>query len=337
MIEATSLSARSASGMLEAAVHVRNVTFRWDRGVLAIVGSKLDGTATLLDVLAGLRAHQSGRVTVDGRSPRAARAAIAHVPADAALPDSLRVDEVCALAAALRGEPASPATARLAPLGLETLAARKARSLTPAETRAVVLALALSSQARVLLVEEPLAGLAPAAPARVAELLRARAAAGACVIVTTASVRDATRVADQLAVLTRGTFAHLPPALAHTGPGGAKLRVVVRGSATRDAAPFVAELAAETAVASVETATFAAAGALSAGAVSVVVTGSDLLTLARAVSAAAARAGAAVEAIESAVMPLDAIRASLAAPRPAALPSHPPPAARAAPASGGAA
>ena len=79
--------------------------------------------------------------------------------------------------------------------------------------------------------------LEPPAPARVIEALRARATAGACVIVTTASVRDATSLADQLGMLTQGVFTHLPPALAHVGTSGARLRVVVAASAATEVAP----------------------------------------------------------------------------------------------------
>jgi hypothetical protein len=57
----------------------------------------------------------------------------------------------------------------------------------------------------------------------------------------------------------------------------------------------------------------------------VVVSGADLLTLARAVGHAAAKTSARIEAIESAVMPLDAIRSRIAAPRPGTLLSRPPP------------
>jgi hypothetical protein len=144
------------------------------------------------------------------------------------------------------------------------------------------------------------------------------------VIVTTASVRDATSLADQLGMLTQGVFTHLPPSLAHVGASGARLRVVVAAQASTEVAPFVAALAEEPAITSVETAAFAATRVLHA-AVAVMVSGPELLALARAVGVAAARSRAHVEAIESAVMPLDAIRSRIAAPRPGVLVSRPPP------------
>jgi energy-coupling factor transporter ATP-binding protein EcfA2 len=193
------------------------------------------------------------------------------------------------------------------------------RSLSQGEARAVSLAIALSSSAKVLLLEDPLAQLEPAATRHVAEALRARGAAGAAVVLTTASVRDATSLADQLGVLTLGAFAHLPPVLAHVGLGGAKLRVVVGASATSDVAPLVAELTEEPAITSIETAAFAATRVLHA-AVTLHLGGPDLLAVARAVQRAAAKTGAGIEAIESAVIPLAAIHARVAPPRAGVLP-----------------
>lgn len=325
MIDVAGLHARAGGTAKRPASRLENVTLTWDKGVLAVLGAPADGTTALLEVLAGVLPVRAGRATVAGVPAREARAQVAYVPLEPVLPDPLRVSEVCELATRLRGEPATTAAACLSPLGIESLADRRVQSLSRNEARAVSLALALGSRARVLLVEEPFAGLEPSAAARVLEALRARAAAGACVVVTTASVRDATSLADQLGLLTQGVFTHVPPAVAHVGTSGARLRVVVAATAATEVAPFVSALTAEAAIATVETATFAGTRVLHA-AVAVVVSGVDLLALARAVGVAAARTGANVLAIESAVSPLDAVRARVAVPRPGSLVSTPPPA-----------
>ncbi|MEA2752531.1 MAG: type transport system ATP-binding protein, partial [Myxococcales bacterium] len=280
MIALEGLQARSSGDRKRPASRLENVTLSWEKGVLVILGTPADGTTALLEVLAGILPVRGGRAKIDGLAPDHARARVAYVPLEAALPDALRVEEVCDLAGQIRGEPAMTVASRLAPLGIEKLANRRVRSLSHGEARAVSLAIALTSRAPVLLVDEPLSGLDPAAPARAIAALRARAADGGTVLVTSASVRDATALADQLGMLTRGVFTHLPPALAHVGTTGARLRVVVAAQAASEVAPFVAALAAEAAITSVETATFAATRVLHA-AVSVVVTGADLLTVAR--------------------------------------------------------
>lgn len=323
MIEVAGLHAKgevatTAAGGGRGAVNLKNLTLTWERGVLAILGAPFDGTTLLLSVLAGQTRARSGRAAVRGT--------FAHVPVDVTLPDALRVEEVCELAAILRGEPQRPAVERLAMLGLEALAKRRTNSLSPAETRGVALAIAASSSAQTLLVEEPLAMIEPTVPSRVVAALRARAATGACVVVTTASVRDATRLADQLGVLTRGVYAPLPPALAHVGPQGAGVRVIIAPTvdARAHAAALVGALAEQAAVASIETGS-AGPHALHAASIAVHVRGPDLVALATAVTHAVAKTRIAVDAIETGVLPLDAIRVALAAPRPGALPSRPPP------------
>ena len=325
MIRLDGLGARARGSAKRPPSHLENVTLSWEKGVLAVVGAPADGTTALLEVLAGVLRVSGGTAIVAGRPPDEARAHVAYVPLVSALPDPLRVSEVCELATRLRGEPAMTAEARLSPLGIESLADRRVRSLSPGEARAVSLAIALTSRAKVLLLEEPLAGLDHAAPTKILEVLRARASAGACVVVTTSSVRDATSLGDQLGMLTQGVFTHLPPAVAHVGTSGARIRVIVSANAAAEVAPFVSALAAESAIGTVETATFAATRVLHA-AVAIVVSGGDLLAVARAVGAAAARTATNVLSIESAVSPLDAIRARIAAPRPGTLLSRPPPA-----------
>lgn len=309
---------------------LKNVSLTWERGLLAIMGSPADGTTALLELLAGHIPVRAGAAKVAGKAPADARGSVVYVPLAPVLPDALTVEEVCELAGRIREEPPANAATRLGPLGIEKLASRRVRSLTLGEARAVSIAIALSSKAPVLLFEEPLGGLDPSAPARVMEALRARATAGAAVVVTTASVRDATSLGDQLGILTQGVFTHLPPALAHVGSSGARVRVVVAAQAVTEVAPFVAALTEESAIASVETAAFAATRVLHA-AVAIVVSGPDLLAVARAVGSAAARTRTVVDAIESAVLPLEAIRGRIAAPRPGVLLSRPPPAIAAGP------
>lgn len=314
MIVASRVQAQSRAARGRAPAFVRDVTLEHARGVLAIVGARVDGTSLLLALLAGLARPRRGQVTIGGAPAAAARAKVAHVPMELSLPEPLRVDEVCDLAARIRRDEPRAANQVLAPLGLEALARRNVRSLTAAEARGVALANAVASSAPVLLVEEPFGGLEPPAVARVTEALRARAESGAAVVVTTASVRDATRLGDRIAVMTQGVLSPISVGYAHVGHDGARLRVVVASS---DPGALVAALASDPAVASVETAAFArppgrpesTSGAASA--LGVVVAGADLLALARAVNRAAAEARVDVEAIEPDVVPLDAIRAAL--------------------------
>ncbi len=327
MIEVVGVSARGRAERGRPRVVLTKVSLEQRAGVLGIVGAPKDGTSLLLDLIDGTAPPASGRVVVLGGSPDAARARLARVSLEAPLPDALRVHEVCDLAADLRGEPRRSAAEILDTLGIGALARRRVRSLALEERRAVALAIAASStKAEVLLIEEPLALLDPVAPRLVVDALRARAAS-ACVLVTTASPRDATRLADRLGVLTSGIYSQLPPELAHMslGPdGGASIRVVVAPAHGKGGAAALAGiLGGDDAVARVETATYAAPSE----AVSVVVSGRDLARLSQAVTRAIATARIDVELVEPSTLSLDAIRAALAAramsPPPGSLPPGP--------------
>jgi ABC-type multidrug transport system ATPase subunit len=262
------------------------VSLSWGSGTHAILGAREDGGPLLMATLAGRVVPRSGAVRVLGEAARSpgARRQVAHIPIEASLPDALRVDEVLALATTLRGEPTQDHAARLAMLGLEALVDRPVRSLLPGEVRAVALAEALTSaRVRVVLLEEPFVTMDARAIGRLPQLLRDRAEQGAVVIVATASVGDASDLAQDHVLLRRGTLVRRGGAqdlLAGFWQDGnnARLRVVLRDE--DDGRALAAALARQPAVVAIER----LAGALCAR-------GRDAEALARAAGHAAVEAG----------------------------------------------
>lgn len=319
MISLVNVSARA---MIDRArIVLDDVTLEHRAGVLGVLGTRVDGTSLLCDVLDGTAKPTAGRVTVLDALPATKRALVARVSADAPLPEALRVDEVCALESTLRGGPAPPPKERLAILGIEALLERSVRSLSLPERRAVALAVALTSAARLVLVEEPLTEMDPVAARRVADALRARAAA-ASIIVTTSSARDAARLADNVGILTLGRYSALDIDAGHLSFGtelGAAMRIVVAPSAGKaGAAKLAGNLSAVDIVTHVEVASFVG------GAVAISVRGTNLAQLARTVTSAIASTRVDIELVETAALSLDAIRTAMAAravsPPPGSLP-----------------
>jgi ABC-2 type transport system ATP-binding protein len=176
-------------------------------GLHALVGAPADGGPQLLSLMAGREEVRTGVVQVLGTRPQdpACRPQVGYVPRVPALPGTLRVGEILALAAEVRGEDADPVEERLGALGIGALANRRASSLSADEARAVAMTEALTStRVRVVLVEEPRVGIDPRVVGKLAEGLRARAAAGDTVVLATASVRDAGALADDHLVLGQG-------------------------------------------------------------------------------------------------------------------------------------
>jgi ABC-2 type transport system ATP-binding protein len=279
-----------------------NITLAWGPGIHAVLGGSADGGPLLLSLIAGAAPPRAGRLRVLDGAPTddAVRAQVAFVPLEPALPEAMRVAEVLAIAAAIRGEPAQDASERLSALGIETLASRRVGTLSPEETKAVAIAeAATSTRVRVLLIEEPLVRLDPRAAARLPEVVRARSRDGRAVVVATASVRDAAELADDHVFLRGGAVVgkvSTLDALVRFSPQGVRLRILAS-----DARALAAALAREEEVEAV--------GRRDA---SVVVRGRDAVGLARAAGRAIVASG--VDVTEMRVEPpsLEEVHAAIA-------------------------
>jgi ABC-type multidrug transport system ATPase subunit len=231
---------------------IANVTVACGAGLHAIVGARDDGGPLLLAAVAGAARVRRGRIRVLGRPPSDAkvRRAIARIPMDPALPAALRVAEFLGVAARIRGEAPRPAEERLGALGIEALAERAIRSLSPSEARAVALLEAVtSSRVRVLLVEEPRAIMDPRAAAYVGAALQNKARGGCAVLIATASLRDASDLADDHTMMRSGSVVAQLRSLDDVvgfSPEGARLRVLLR--TVTDARSMVAALAHDTSI-----------------------------------------------------------------------------------------
>ncbi len=319
MITVTSVTARAGGGFGRAASVIADVSFTWERGVLAILGAPSDGTTALLEVLSGAVRPKRGAASLGvgshGASPR-----VVHVRVEPSLPDGLRVEEIVALASTFRAHAAPDARAALEALGVAHLASRTSSSLTRAEARTVQLALAVRAQADVLLLEEPLVGLEPPAAGRALAELRALASTTS-IVLTTSSIRDATHLADRVLLLTQGRLAEPPPATLRAFGGHASVVAVLAGEPDVSDA-FVRALERMSVVTDVCATRYAGASARAAS-TAVTVHGRAPRALAEAIMRAAAATSAPIEAISTAAPSLDALRGSLAAgpaPAPAASP-----------------
>lgn len=179
--------------------------------MLGLVGPNGAGKTTLLKAALGLQARAAGQVRLDGRPleslSEAERAAIAgYLPQERRVAWNMPALDVAALGAAglAPREGRALAIACLTELEVDALAGRGVLDMSGGERARVLLARLLATRARLLVADEPAAGLDPEAQLLILERLRRRAEDGAAVVVTSHDLALAARFCDRLAVLHHG-------------------------------------------------------------------------------------------------------------------------------------
>ena len=194
---------------------VRNVTMHVAPGeVVVLIGHNGCGKSSTLRAVFGLTPPNTGEIVIDGdivhRSPHARRErGVAFVPATGEVFADLTVHENLVLAAGPR-QPREAVAQRVADVvaifdGLATRQRVHASKLSGGEQRMVGLGMALMTEPRLLLLDEPTKHLAPAAAARllsiVASLARERSIG---VLIAEVNVAAALQIADRVYVMRSG-------------------------------------------------------------------------------------------------------------------------------------
>lgn len=192
---------------------VEGVSLKAGRGqVVAVLGPNGAGKSTLLKGVMGLNRRFRGSVALEGQETRRlspekiVAAGISYVPQVDNVFPNLSVDENLRMGAFLH--PGSFRERRQDVVALLPVLAEKARrkagTLSGGQRNMLALGRALMLEPKVLLLDEPTAGLAPAIAAEVWKKIRQIADAGACVVVVEQNVEFALQGSDYVYVLVSG-------------------------------------------------------------------------------------------------------------------------------------
>jgi ABC-type branched-subunit amino acid transport system ATPase component/ABC-type branched-subunit amino acid transport system permease subunit len=187
-----------------------------DGEILGIIGPNGAGKTTLFNLLNGFLKPDTGTVTFAGREliglkpNRICRLGIGRTfQVVRAFPRLSVFDNVVVGAfatTAKAADAAAAANAALAQVGLVGRASAIAGGLTNKELRLMELARALAGQPRLLLMDEPLAGLASHEIEDMLEVIRALAAQGTTVAIIEHTMRAMVRLAERFIVLDHGAI-----------------------------------------------------------------------------------------------------------------------------------
>ncbi len=191
----------------------------------ALLGPNGAGKTTTVEIVEGYRRPDGGTVRVLGTEPgaggRRLRARIGIMLQGGGFPPLARPMEILALYAGLYRDPERPLDL-LERLELGPVARTPYRALSGGERQRLALAVALVGRPELLILDEPTAGMDPAAKVRVRELLAELRGAGVTILVTTHELADVERLADRITVIDRGRVV----------ADGAAAELLAAGSAT---------------------------------------------------------------------------------------------------------
>jgi len=197
-----------------------------------LIGPNGAGKTTLLRVVMGLMPPSRGRVTWSGRENALPdrRAIVFQRPAMLRRSAAGNIRYALAAAAAPRAQRNERIDELLALVGLSGLERRPARRLSGGEQQRLALARALARDPDLLLLDEPTASLDPAATKAIEDIVRAVAARGVKVVMSTHDLGQARRVGGDVALLHRGRLIeHRPAADFFTAPGTEEAKRFIAG------------------------------------------------------------------------------------------------------------
>ncbi len=185
---------------------LQKVSFRVAPGEhVALLGRNGAGKTTLLKILAGVLEPTTGRVRIGGASPSAEdpswRRRLGFLPERPPLHEDMTVAAYLRYVAALRGAGERAAARAIERCRLGERQDRRIGTLSHGHRQRVGLAQALVHEPRVLLLDEPAAGLDPAQTAALRELLQSLELT---LVLSSHLLSEVARIADRYLVLEEG-------------------------------------------------------------------------------------------------------------------------------------
>jgi ABC-2 type transport system ATP-binding protein len=176
--------------------------------VHAFLGPNGAGKTTTIRILLGLLRKDGGDATLLGGDPwrdaTMLHSRLAYVPGEVTLWPSLTGGEIIDLLARLRGGSGDPKRRQELIERFDLDPSKKARDYSKGNRQKVALVAALASDAELLVLDEPTAGLDPLMEATFRELIDAERHAGRTVLLSSHILAEAEALADRLTIIRAG-------------------------------------------------------------------------------------------------------------------------------------
>lgn len=178
--------------------------------IVTLLGVNGAGKTTVIEMIVGLRRPTSGVIRTVGFDPfrhrDEIRRRVAVQPQRAAMFDQQTPRELLGVWASFYPRP-QEVGAVLDQLGLRDSADVRVRTLSGGQQQRLLVALALVSRPRLLVLDEPSAGLDPNARADLWDALRGAQRSGITIVMSTHAMDEAHALSDRIGILDRGRLA----------------------------------------------------------------------------------------------------------------------------------
>ncbi|WP_457752527.1 metal ABC transporter ATP-binding protein [Thermococcus sp.] len=218
------ISARNLTILYNGEVALEGVTFELEEGeTLLLLGPNGAGKTTLLKTIACFHREYKGEIQVFGREPCDARELVGYVPQSHSLNERVPLTalEVVAMGGIYKKgffhfkisqQVLKKAEATLAFVGLSNVKDKLFRELSGGQKQRILLARALISDPRLLLLDEPLSALDPSARAEVSNVLgKIKRERGITMVITTHDINPLLEIGDKVMLINKRLIAFGKP------------------------------------------------------------------------------------------------------------------------------
>jgi len=211
---------------------VRGVSFDVAEGeVVGLLGPNGAGKTTVLECVLGLRRPDSGAIEIGGVDaigrPELARERVGAQIQAASLQDKITPRQALRFYGSFYGDPA-PEGELIGRFGLSAKADAPFDSLSGGQRQRLLLALAFVNRPRLVVFDEPTAGLDPQARRELHRLIEGMRGGGLTVLMSTHDLEEARLLCGRIGILCEGRLAALGTPAELIGRSGAPPRLAVR-------------------------------------------------------------------------------------------------------------
>lgn len=175
--------------------------------VTAIIGPNGSGKSTLIKCVLGLCRHDSGSILINGvpvDDSGMHKSLIGYMPQAASFPENLTGREVIELVSAIRSDYPDPDFTLIDAFGLEKEMGKPVKNLSGGTRQKLSAVIAFAFRPKVMLLDEPTAGLDPVSSTILKDKIRDSKKAGTLFVLTSHVLAEVDELADDLLYLLEG-------------------------------------------------------------------------------------------------------------------------------------